>query len=1033
MPIQPDLSSHTLSANATPTPCIITPALLKQHSITPDEYKRVEQHLGRTPSLTELGIFSVMWSEHCSYKSSRVHLKRLPTMGSRTTGPGSVVQGPGENAGIIDVGDGWACAFKIESHNHPSYIEPYQGAATGVGGILRDIFTMGARPLAIMDSLRFGPLAPPEPATKPGAPSSPTVSSSEKMGSEAPPNLIDTTDYAKNHQVANGVVHGVAGYGNCFGVPNLGGETRFEPCYSGNPLLNAFALGLVRKDEIFYAKATGVGNPVFYVGATTGRDGIHGATMASEEFTEGSEQKRPNVQMGDPFLEKLLLEACLEAMKTGAVLGIQDMGAAGLTCSTCEMGARGELGVSIELDLVPQRETGMTSYEIMLSESQERMLLVAQKGREQEVLDVFAKWGLDCAEVGVVTADDIMRVTHHGELVAEIPNKALTDNAPVYNRPVGVWQAPVPKDPPAWVLEELKKPRDYTADLLKLLASPNICDKRYIYEQYDSMVQTNTVQGPGFEAGIIRIKGTGAAHPSKPTTSEIHRQASNPVILSEAEEFQYFAGVNEQTEDHPSPPNPVIPTEGAAEVEGFASLEPFPDLSSRPERSAVEGPDSPVRTTLDPIAAEHSIAGKLLNLIAGSTPQGEATLATGNEDATNPVLAPDETHEPGAASVGAAGSSPLNSNTTNRGFTPGPFTGSAPGSSSTASKPKPGAPPSPTASPSERVGNRAAARSSFSEATPKPERGIAMALAGNGRWCYLDPKLGAMHAVAEAARKVACTGATPVAATNCLNFGNPEKPEIMAQLSAAIDGIAEACTALGTPITGGNVSLYNETRGEGIYPTPVIGVVGLLDDVTKAVPNSFQQIGDAVLVVIDELMFPWFRPKQQFGSTEFASTLLDTMWGEPPAFEKTFAAAMIERLSDVIRRGLIHSASDIGSGGLGVALCRASLPREIGTTVKAYWDTQPAESAWERTSPLNYFDETPALLLTCAEEDVQTVTSVFSALPQMTRCVRIGTTVGDSVRLQTSSWDSGEVPIADLRAAYSNTLESQLAAEVVTA
>src|SRR5579859_7286315 len=587
----------------------ITPEVIKDHGITPEEYERIKASLGREPSLTELGIFSVMWSEHCSYKSSLMHLKRLPTRSKL------VVQGPGENAGIIDIGDGWACAFKIESHNHPSFIEPFQGAATGVGGILRDIFTMGARPLAVMDSLRFGPVT-----TEKG---------------------MDQKTVHRNHSVLEGVVSGIASYGNCFGVPNLGGETRFEQCYSQNPLVNAFALGLVRRDQIFYAKAAGEGNPVIYVGAKTGRDGIHGATMASEEFTEGSEQKRPNVQMGDPFMEKLLLEACLEAMATGAVLGIQDMGAAGLTCSTCEMGARGELGVSIELDLVPQRETGMSSYEIMLSESQERMLLVADKGREHEVLSIFSKWGLDASIVGIVTADDTMRVTQHGELVAEIPNKALTDDAPVYKRPVGEWKAPVPLDPPDWVLKELQKPRDYTADLKKLLASANICDKRWVFEQYDSMVQTNTVQGPGAEAGVMRIKGTGA---------------------------------------------------------------------------------------------------------------------NGHE------------------------------------------------------------------------------------------RGLAMALDGNGRWCYLDPKLGAMHAVAEAARKVACTGATPVAATNCLNFGNPEKPEIMAQLSSAIDGIAEACTALGTPITGGNVSLYNETKGEGIYPTPVLGIVGILDDVTRAVPAEFQQAEDAILL-----------------------------------------------------------------------------------------------------------------------------------------------------------------------------------------
>src|SRR5579885_537454 len=385
----------TQSLQSAPLPCRATPELLKTHGITSDEYERIVQALGREPSLTELGIYSVMWSEHCSYKSSKIHLKRLPTHSPR------VVQGPGENAGIIDIGDGWACAFKIESHNHPSYIEPFQGAATGVGGILRDIFTMGARPLAVMDSLRFGPI---------------------RDDGRTPHEIVH-----KNHSILEGVVHGIAGYGNCFGVPNLGGETRFEECYSGNPLVNAFALGLVRRDEIFYAKATGVGNPVIYVGAKTGRDGIHGATMASEEFKEGSEQKRPNVQVGDPFMEKLLLEACLEAMKTGAIVGIQDMGAAGLTCSTCEMGARGGVGLEVELDNVTQRETGMTAYEIMLSESQERMLLVADKGREQEVLDVFAKWGLDATIVGIVIPEPRLRILHHGELFADIPHQSLTD------------------------------------------------------------------------------------------------------------------------------------------------------------------------------------------------------------------------------------------------------------------------------------------------------------------------------------------------------------------------------------------------------------------------------------------------------------------------------------------------------------------------------------------------------------------------------------------------------------------------------
>jgi phosphoribosylformylglycinamidine synthase len=781
----------------TPAPAIITPALLKQHSITADEYARIEAALGRTPSLTELGIFSVMWSEHCSYKSSRVHLKRLPTRGERTSGPGSVVQGPGENAGIIDVGDGWACAFKIESHNHPSYIEPYQGAATGVGGILRDIFTMNARPLAVMDSLRFGPLDEAEP---------------------------DEALRRKNHQVATGIVHGVAGYGNCFGVPNLGGETRFETCYSGNPLLNAFALGLVRTDEIFYAKAVGVGNPVIYVGAKTGRDGIHGATMASEEFTEGSEQKRPNVQMGDPFMEKLLLEACLEAMATGAVLGIQDMGAAGLTCSTCEMGARGELGLTVELDRVPQRETGMSSYEIMLSESQERMLLVADKARAQEVLDVFTKWGLDASIVGEVTAEPNMRITQHGELVADIPNKSLTDDAPVYHRPVGTWKTPVPLDPPAHVLEELKKPRDYTADLKKLLASANICDKRWVYEQYDSMVQTNTVQGPGGEAGVMRIKGTG---------------------------------------------------------------------------TRAEGPGT-------------------------------------------------------------------------------------------------------------------------------SERGLAMALAGNGRWTYLDPKLGAMHAVAEAARKVACTGATPVAATNCLNFGNPEKPEIMAQLSAAIDGIAEACTALGTPVTGGNVSLYNETKGEGIYPTPVLGIVGIIDDVTKSVPSGFQHHGDRVIVLsANASRDAGERLLQQFGSSDYAKTVLQSFWGRPPRLELTEEAELQKCLAALANERLLTSASDVSDGGIAVALAKACFAKGIGVAISLdhFAGDSPAAELFN--------EEASVVLATCTNESFGHLAEICEQFGVTVR--DIGTTGGKMLDIFTPSGSAISDLVGALRSEWAGAMETQLADEVVTA
>src|SRR5580692_6415331 len=436
----------------------ITPALIKQHGLTPDEYERIVGILGREPNYTELGIFSVMWSEHCSYKSSRLHLKKLPTRGKL------VVQGPGENAGIIDIGGGYVIAFKIESHNHPSFIEPFQGAATGVGGILRDIFTMGARPIAVLDSLRFG-------------------------------RLDDPATGARNRRILGGVVSGIAHYGNCFGVPTIGGETIFEPCYDGNNLVNVFALGVCKKEEIFLAKAAGLGNPVIYVGARTGRDGIHGASMASAEFTEESKQKRPNVQVGDPFMEKLLLEACIEAMHTGAVVGIQDMGAAGLTCSTCEMGSRAETGIEIDLALVPQRETGMTPYEIMLSESQERMLLVAEKGREQEVLDVFKKWGLDATVVGEVKPGDLVIVKDHGKVVAEIPAHPLAEEGPVYNRPIA---APAPRretDKDWFVFAAAGI--DLTENFKKLLASPAIASKKWITEQYDTMVRTNTLAGPG--------------------------------------------------------------------------------------------------------------------------------------------------------------------------------------------------------------------------------------------------------------------------------------------------------------------------------------------------------------------------------------------------------------------------------------------------------------------------------------------------------------------------------------------------------
>jgi phosphoribosylformylglycinamidine synthase len=811
-----------------PEPVSVTPQLLAAHSITADEYDRILAALGRVPSLTELGIYSVMWSEHCSYKSSRVHLKRLPTKSDQ------VVQGPGENAGIIDVGDGWACAFKIESHNHPSYIEPFQGAATGVGGILRDIFTMGARPLAVMDSLRFGPI-------EPGA---------------TEPEVI-----ARNHSVVEGVVSGIAGYGNCFGVPNLGGETKFEACYSGNPLVNAFALGMVKKDEIFYGKASGAGNPVIYVGAKTGRDGIHGATMASEEFHAGTEAKRPNVQVGDPFMEKLLLEACLEAMQTGAIVGIQDMGAAGLTCSTCEMGGRGGVGLDVELDLVPQRETGMTAYEIMLSESQERMLLVAEKGREDEVLRVFAKWGLDAVIVGTVRPESRLRIRHHGELVADIPNGSLTDDAPLYHRPIGTWKCPLPHDAPDEVLDKLAKDRDFTADLINLLSSANVCSKRWVYEQYDTMVQTNTVIGPGGEGGVMRIKGTGK-------------------------------------EGH--------------------------------------------------------------------------------------------------------------------------------------------------------------------------ERGLSMALDGNGRWAYLDPKLGAMHATAEAARKVACTGATPVAATNCLNFGNPEKPEIMAQLSAAIDGIAEACIALRTPITGGNVSLYNETRGEGIYPTPVLGIVGILEDVTKAVPAHFQRACDAIvllwpipagetpdpnlkvpfepapmnpylaLAMTPDPPFPLQSPATaavpdapaettdanliSFGSSEYAKEILGGVWGQPPPLDLAAEASLHSLLTELAWRELVHSARDLSDGGIAVALSQAAFPNGIGATV----EQEPSLMA----HPLFGLFAEPAstVLITANPHKLSAIEELAGQNGYY--AARIGSTGGNRLEISVDREPMISASIASLRTPWSSALEATLHGEV---
>jgi phosphoribosylformylglycinamidine synthase subunit PurL len=791
---------------ATSLTSAFSPEILRQHGLTPEEYEKIKQLLGdREPTITELGIFSVMWSEHCSYKSSRIHLKRLPTRSKL------VLQGPGENAGIIDIGDGWACAFKIESHNHPSFIEPFQGATTGVGGILRDIFTMGARPVAVMDSLRFGPIT-----ARVGTGDSPAQAAQaaglrpgQTDEASVAPRALTQAELHKNHSVLEGVVSGVASYGNCFGVPNLGGETKFEACYSGNPLVNAFALGLVRKNEIFYAKAAGEGNPVIYVGAKTGRDGIHGATMASEEFSEASEAKRPNVQVGDPFLEKLLLEACLEAMQTGAIVGIQDMGAAGLTCSTCEMGGRGGVGVEIELDRVPQRETGMTPYEIMLSESQERMLLVAQKGREAEVYRVFEKWGLDAVEVGRVTTDNKLRVLEHGKVVAEIPNPALTDDAPIYKRPLARWEPPVPREMPESV--KLSEPRDCTADLKQMLASPNICSKRWVWQQHDHMVQTNTVEAPGAgDAGVIRIK------PTNPGDSQ---------------------------------------------------------------------------------------------------------------------------------------------------------------------------------------------------------RGLAMALDGNGRWCYLDPRLGAMHAVAEAARKVACSGANPVGATNCLNFGNPEKPHIMWQFSQTIDGITKACEELEIPITGGNVSFYNETLGEGIYPTPVLGVVGILDDVHKAAKMHFAAPGRTIVLLRAGDAGDITDAESEFGSSEYAKEILSKLWGYPPEIDLEREAGLQKAIIELIAHGLVDSAHDCADGGLAVALSETAFPKNVGARVNLASGGLFGEFVL-------FGEDASRIVISCHPDKLSQIKEI--AVKHGAAADEIGETIPDRLEISLDGKVVVSAAISELASAYEGAVEAAL-------
>ncbi|ETI70666.1 phosphoribosylformylglycinamidine synthase subunit PurL [Neobacillus vireti] len=630
--------------------------LYQQMGLSDEEFTMIETILGRTPNYTETGLFSVMWSEHCSYKNSKPVLKKFPTTGER------VLQGPGEGAGIVDIGDGQAVVFKIESHNHPSAIEPYQGAATGVGGIIRDVFSMGARPIALLNSLRFGEL-----------------------------------DSARVRYLFKEVVAGIAGYGNCIGIPTVGGEIQFDPCYEGNPLVNAMCVGLIDHNDIQKGQAHGLGNTVMYVGAKTGRDGIHGATFASEELTEQSDEKRPAVQVGDPFMEKLLLEACLELIQSNALVGIQDMGAAGLTSSSAEMASKAGMGIEMNLDLVPQRETGMTAYEMMLSESQERMLIVVKKGREPEIARLFEKYDLEAVAIGTVTDDKNLRLIHNGETVADVPVDALAEDAPVYQKPS---QEPSYFQEFQAMEQEIPQVDDLKETLVKLLSQPTVASKEWVYEQYDHMVRTNTVVSPGSDAAVLRIRGT--------------------------------------------------------------------------------------------------------------------------------------------------------------------------------------------------------------------RKALAMTTDCNSRYVYLDPETGGKIAVAEAARNIICSGAEPLAITDNLNFGNPEKPEVFWQIEKAADGISEACRVLETPVIGGNVSLYNETSGTAIYPTPVIGMVGLVTDIDHITTQYFKNSGDLIYLVGET--------KPEFGGSELQKLLNGSISGKAPELTIELEKERQEQVLAAIRSGLVQSAHDLSEGGLAVAL-----------------------------------------------------------------------------------------------------------------
>ncbi len=731
----------------------ITKDTISQHGLTDEEYQRIVKALDREPNLLELGIFSVMWSEHCSYKSSKIHLKNFPTTGKH------VLQGPGENAGIVDIGDGMAVAFKMESHNHPSYIEPYQGAATGVGGILRDVFTMGARPIASLNSLRFG-----------------------------------SFDHPKTRYLLNGVVAGIAGYGNCMGVPTVGGEVYFHESYNGNCLVNAMTVGIMESSRIFKGIAKGVGNSVMYVGSKTGRDGIHGATMASDVFGEGGEERRPTVQVGDPFTEKLLLEACLEVFKTDYIAGIQDMGAAGLTSSSVEMASRAGTGIDLDVSLVPRREEGMTAYEVMLSESQERMLMVVKKGCEDKVKEIFHKWDLEAVVIGIVTDSGFLRITEGSDVFAALPVKPLTDDAPKYKRPVKRpdWQDDIQK----LDLKNIPESKNFNEVLLKLLSSPNIASKEWVYRQYDHMVRTDTVVLPGSDAAVIRIKGT--------------------------------------------------------------------------------------------------------------------------------------------------------------------------------------------------------------------KKALAMTVDCNSRYCYLDPFTGGAIAVAEAARNLVCSGAKPIALTDCLNFGNPERPEIMWQFEQAVLGISEACKKFSIPVIGGNVSLYNETSGNSIYPTPTIGMVGLIEDISLHASQWFKSEGD-VIILLGET-------KEELGGSEYLKVIYKLDKGRPPHLDLDFEARVQEACLSAIHSGIIKSAHDCSEGGLAVALtecCISSKNTAIGAGI-----TLPAHTM--RRDALLFGESQSRIVVSLAQEDVSKFMSI--ADKHIVPAIVIGKVGGDRLKVNGLI----DVSVDELKTAWKGSIERLL-------